>query len=175
MKRFLAMSILVFIAGFIGNAHAPDVQKFNVYVNVKCDDVNTKSLFERHIKRQLRALMDVNIISEIETKSDELFPYYKLRLTVVVQQGIFAAAFVFDEHFYRSTAFDELGEAMKEKSYDCSRQLYRIILETVVDTSLVYLYKAGVLTGKHEDIPSTCVDLIADIDTNVLEKAREKM
>ena len=174
MKRLLTLTILVFIVGFIGNAYAPDEQKFKVYVNVTCDNTGTKSLFESHIKRELRALQDVDIISETETKSGEIFPYYRLRLTVRVQLGIFAAAYVFDEPFYRSTAFEELVEAMKKKSLHCSSQLFNIITNTVVDNSLVNLYQVGVLTGKIEDIPISCVDLIAGIDTEVLEKAREK-
>ncbi|MDE0316568.1 MAG: hypothetical protein OXM61_16910 [Candidatus Poribacteria bacterium] len=65
MKQLLAISIIVFI--FVGNAYAPDVQKFKVYVGIKRDvpdeEKTEKDIVETHLKRELRALGDVKIVN----------------------------------------------------------------------------------------------------------------
>ncbi len=63
MKQLLAISILVFI--FVGNAYAPDVQKFKVYVHVSTpeeEDKTEKQIIEVTLKRELRALGNVEIV-----------------------------------------------------------------------------------------------------------------
>ncbi|MCE2402749.1 hypothetical protein J4G08_17930 [Candidatus Poribacteria bacterium] len=66
MKRFLTVSILVFLAVFIGNAYAPDVNKFKVCVVVGYEkEVKTEAdIIESHLKRELRLLGDVTIVDE---------------------------------------------------------------------------------------------------------------
>ena len=55
---------LLFSVAFTGEPpHAQVPHKFKVYVNVNCDDENTKSLIQSYIKRELRSLGDVIIIS----------------------------------------------------------------------------------------------------------------
>ena len=78
MKRLLAFSILMFIVGFIGNAYAPDVKKFNVFVIVSApeEDKTEEDIIESHLKRELRALGDVVIVDE---KDD-----WQFRITVSV-------------------------------------------------------------------------------------------
>ena len=68
MKRLLAISIFVFI--FVGNAYAPDVVDFHVYVDVNCEDEDTKVSIESYIKRELRSLQDVKILVEPETEPE---------------------------------------------------------------------------------------------------------
>ncbi len=66
MKQLLAVSILVFI--FVGNAYAPDEQKFKVYVEVLKkvldEEKNEHDFIESHLKRELRALGNVVIVDE---------------------------------------------------------------------------------------------------------------
>ena len=64
MKRLLALSILVFMVGFIGNAYSPDEQKFKVFVFVSTpEEDNTEKLtIDKHIKRELRAIGDVDLV-----------------------------------------------------------------------------------------------------------------
>jgi hypothetical protein len=64
MKQLLVMSILVFI--FIGNAYAPDEQKFKVCVLVSApkEDKTEEDIIESHLKRELRALGDVVMVDE---------------------------------------------------------------------------------------------------------------
>ena len=66
MKRFLTVSILVFLAVFVSNAYAPDEQKFKVYVDVTTEkeDETEKQIIESHLKRDLRVLGDVQIVDE---------------------------------------------------------------------------------------------------------------
>ena len=70
MKRLLALSVLIFIVGFIGNAYAPDEQKFKVYVEVmrnEPDEEKTENdIIETHLKRELRDLGDVKIVDEMD-------------------------------------------------------------------------------------------------------------
>ena len=64
VKQLLAISILVFI--FVGNAYAPDEQELKIYVNVSAneDDQIEKDIIESHIKRELRALGNIDIVDE---------------------------------------------------------------------------------------------------------------
>ena len=51
MKRFLTVSILVFLAVFVSNAYAPDEQKFKVYVDVTTEkeDETEKQIIRHYI------------------------------------------------------------------------------------------------------------------------------
>lgn len=78
MKRLLAFSVLIFIIGFLGNAYAPDEQKFKVCVVVSApeEDKTEEDIIESHLKRELRALGDVVIVDE---KDD-----WQFRITVSI-------------------------------------------------------------------------------------------
>ena len=68
MKRLLALSVLIFIIGFIGNAYAPDVQKFKVSVSVginkNSESEISKAAIQSYINRELRSLKDVQIVAD---------------------------------------------------------------------------------------------------------------
>ena len=75
MKRFLTLSILVFIIGFINNVYAPNVpKKFDVRVDLVGEDESTKNLIESYIKRELRSLQDVNIMPDDKYATYLLYP-----------------------------------------------------------------------------------------------------
>ena len=60
------ITVLILFAAFIGNAYAPDEQKFKVYVCLNTDDEDKteRDIIESHLKRELRALGDVVIVDE---------------------------------------------------------------------------------------------------------------
>ena len=62
MKQLLTISILVLI--FVGNAYAPDEQKFKVCVVVDENDEDKTEIqiIRSHMKRELRILGDVEIV-----------------------------------------------------------------------------------------------------------------
>lgn len=51
---------------FTGEPVAVDIEntKFNVHVNVSCDDDTTKAVIESSIKRELRSLGDIELVGE---------------------------------------------------------------------------------------------------------------
>jgi len=59
--------MFVLIVVFIGNAHAPDIQKIKVCVVISDadkEDKAEKDIIESHLKRELRALGNVIIVDE---------------------------------------------------------------------------------------------------------------
>lgn len=65
-EAILTLSILILLAVFIGNAYAPDEQKFKVRVVVSTSEADKTEhrIIDSHIKRELRALGDVEIVDE---------------------------------------------------------------------------------------------------------------
>ena len=61
MKRFCAILIVVTLT-FVLVGQAAEI-RYKVSVDVSCDDTNTKTFIESHIKRELRSLGDVDITS----------------------------------------------------------------------------------------------------------------
>ena len=96
MKRFLTVSILVFLAVFIGNVYAPDEQKFKVYVDV---DVNTseknkitENSIKSFIKRELRSINDVVVVKQPEdfdgiVDDFNTYPTQGIRITAIELKG----------------------------------------------------------------------------------------
>lgn len=173
MKRFLTLSILVFIVGFINNAYAPNVpNKFNVRIDLIGEDGSTKNLIESYIKRELRSLQDVNIIP------DNIYATYILELVFVEptyeasgrKKGDIAISYVFKEKF---SAYKELIPFLiKEcpKLEDASKKL-EIGLKTF---NLDIIHNHGVIADDTEDVTKLCKDIVASFDVKVLEKQRAK-
>ena len=173
MKRFLTLSILVFIIGFINNVYAPNVpKKFDVRVDLVGEDESTKNLIESYIKRELRSLQDVNIMP------DDKYATYLLELVFVEptyeasgrKKGDIAISYVFKEKF---SAYKELIPFLiKEcpKLEDASKKL-EIGLKTI---NLDIVYHHGVITDDTEEVTKLCKKIVANFDINVLEKQRAK-
>ena len=58
----LTMICLIGLGLSVVSPQAETVDNFKVHVDIICEDEITKSLIESHIKRELRALKDVDII-----------------------------------------------------------------------------------------------------------------
>ena len=61
MKKFYIFSLFMLIF-IIGNTYAPEQSKFGVVVSITCEDESLKNLIESNVKRELRALHDVEIV-----------------------------------------------------------------------------------------------------------------
>ncbi len=171
MKRLLAMSILVFI--FVGNAYAPDVDKFVIAVHVECSDKITKDLIESYIKRELRSFSDVKIfradgnlshtheliLLAIETKS---------KITGNKTGNIIISA-VFTESIRLLNILEPhlpVGTQM-----DIWRLIYR---DKVLPDRYSNVINNIVYFTETNESHDACKKIVANFDTDVLEKAREK-
>ena len=164
MKRFLTVSILVFIV--VGSAYAPDTpDKFKVYVDISSEQENTKILIESHIKRELRSLQDVNIIP-----SDMLqLNWYRISLIVVERKtGDIAISYLFMKEF---EPFTELMPYLTKECPKLKDKWFEIGVKTV---NLNHVFLHGATIGETKDIPEFCKTIVSNFDIKVLERQRAK-
>ena len=167
VKQLLAISILVFI--FVGNAYAPDVQKFKVGVSVKCDNKTTKGLIESNIKRELQQLQDVAIINpEKELANYILLPFFvdhrdklgRKNGDISISTQSLESVFL-----YRRLKPHLSRDKLKELFIDSGK--FPVYFQKYISTYLI--------TGNITDLANHCRMIVDDFDTNVLEKTRGKM
>lgn len=182
MKRFLTLSIFVFlIVGFIGNAHAPEVEKFKIYVSVTCKDKNTKSLLESYIKRELRSLQDVIIMKFIENiQGDSATHGLKVTAAEPInaatgnKSGDIIISVVFLEYIY---PYEILKRHLPEKKWQ-EMMAEHVLSPVTGKRTLDTLYSNYILNQIQYDVTKNsqqiCKEIVALFDTDVLEKVREK-
>ena len=165
MKRLLVVSLLVFLVGFIGNVYAPDVQKIPVYVDVSTgvsfNNEHVKPLairIESYIKRELRALQDVDITNKENGK-------YIIAIMVVKRAG---------------TGDVAIGSMLLYKFLPINRNMLRKESLWVFDDIIskekfrTYTYpRFEVTLCPISKIEEYCKQLIAEIDVNFLELQRK--
>ena len=164
MKQYLTVSILVFI--IVGSAYAPDTpDKFKVYVDISCEEKNTKIFIESHIKRELRSLQDVNIISNEILQLN----WYRLSLIAVEREtDDIAISYVFMKEF------EPITELMPYLTKECPKledKWFEIALKT---TKLNRVFLHGATMGETKDIPEFCKTIVSKFDIKVLERQRAK-
>ena len=153
----MSMAITMFVFVFIGQA--ADV-RFKVAVFVTCKDEHTKTFIESHIKRELRALVDVDIVKE----KDALY-----FLSVVAVEPV-----------YKSTG-RKVGDIAIAYNY---YKLYAP-LDTEINSlpdGFIKLYienrllfhapQLGVYTCDKPDLDGTCKEIVVQFDQNQLEPRR---
>ena len=153
MKRFLTVSILVFLAVFIGNAYAPDEQKFKVYVHVSADkeDKAEADIIESHLKRELRALGDVVIVDEEED--------WQFRILV--------SAMNIKLDSIRKTRYISIATHVQIKVPDHLLLIGYRDLEPVL--CLPFL---GMAIQERNNLPSWCIQQASEFDKNYLKFVR---
>ena len=163
MKQLLAVSILVFI--FVGIAYAPDVQKISVYVDVSTggafNNEHVKPLrirIESYIKRELRALQDVDITNKENGK-------YIIAILVAKRAGASDIA---------------IGSMLLRKFLPISRDMLREESLWVFDDIIpkenfrTYTYlRFEVTLCPVSKIEEYCKQLIAEFDVNHFEVERK--
>ena len=66
MERYLVFSIFICLLMCVDSAYAPEPQKFKIYVSVSAEkeDETERNIIESHVKRELRLLGNVVIVSK---------------------------------------------------------------------------------------------------------------
>ena len=173
MKK-ISILFLLFAVYFTGNPIQSQVvpNKFRVWVAVACDDHITKAQIESYIKRELRSFEDV-IVSEGHTG-------YTLYLTVLepkytstgLKTGNIIISCVYVERFslleilsyYLPLAYETKGEEIAKKIWrlDAPPLFYSHFIDNYVQFS------------QTDKLPDICKKIVANFDTDALEKERKK-
>ena len=165
MKRLLAISIFVFI--FVGNAYAPDVVDFHVYVDVNCEDEDTKVSIESYIKRELRSLQDVKILVEPETEPEDgkhLFYIFVLAIEHKKEMGK-TGGISFSYLFLEKFSLSAFKDIISEDSWK--------MLSIFASMNLFSESRNGLQIGNTENIDKLCKSLVVIFDTEILESRRK--
>jgi hypothetical protein len=159
MKKLYIFSLLMIIF-IVGNTYAPEQSKFSVGVDVTCDDENTKVFIESHIKRELRALQDVNIVSYEDAwvllQIIAIEPTYK---TTELKIGTIAIA----SCWYERNTFAEAVIDLK-----AGKEAKDLIIGEVYRRPTLSLS-----TGIAKDLDKLCKDIIVNFDQKCLEANRK--
>ena len=141
--------------------------KFRVAVLVGCDDENTKSFIESHIKRELRSLQDVEIVGI------GIAGGYNLSIVAIEMKssgrknGTIAVSYVFTKTFDPFSLRDKIKKLAKGN-----------ILPLQLDgevTDLMWLHEDpthGLRTGITDALDKICKGIVVDFDTKMLEPDR---
>ncbi len=185
MKRLLAVSILIFLVGFIGSAYAPENQKFTVFVTVDCKDKNTNSLIQTHVKKELRLLQDVEVVGSYD---DAIFLFKIIVIEPLTPNGLKSGNIVmtysFQERFFASSALppflrkrypERFPAPANESDNDtlvAALLGYDTLRELLVLTPIVFAHDWGLSVGETINVPNQCVQIVSIFDTKVLKKFR---
>ena len=147
----------------------PSVQSINqqpkiaVHVSVACKNRDVKASIESHLKRELRSLQDVLLVSKYAKDYRYLF---ELRIVAVESHytsgqktGGIAISFLFIE---------KLGNFIKNRISTQSQKA----IEPIID-NIHYIHNVGVISDDTRNVSESCKSIIVDFDTGVLEPIRE--
>lgn len=165
MKRLLAISIFVFI--FVGNAYAPDVVDFHVYVDVNCEDEDTKVSIESYIKRELRSLQDVKILVEPETEPEDgkhLFYIFVLAIEHKKETGK-TGGISFSYLFLEKFSLSAFKDIISKDSWK--------MLSIFASMNLFSESRNGLQIGNTENIDKLCKSLVVIFYTEIHESRRK--
>lgn len=160
MKRFLALSILVFIVGFIGNTYAPDVQKFKVAVNVeitnKEDSIISEDEIRSYINRELRSLNDVKIVA------NDYPGIWKYGISVHIMEMLEDG-----RPFGRTSVSSQFLEKINIDHFTDHWKGFHKVLPAF------YLPKGSTYHWKTDELDKVCKKVVAKFDTAYLEPVRK--
>jgi len=164
MKQLLAVTIFILVV--VGTAYAPDELKFAVYVAVQCDNGDIEASLASHIKRELRSLKDVLLVSE---NADNYENHYELRIVAVestyktgMKTGSVALAYFWAERFVHSPHYKHHISNESKK-----------ILESHYSSLIFISTMFGVITDDRENLASMCKSVVVSFDTYELERIRK--
>ena len=136
-----------------------ETYRFKVQVSVTCEDKNMKTLVESFIKRELRDLQDVDIVS---LKPDR-------QLTILLTEPTF-----------KGTA-TKMGHVIAAVNYlrlfyleDMIPDFPKYPLKTI-PSSCEYPPELSIYTGNRNNLRDLCQIIVANFDTQILEKQRLSM
>lgn len=197
MKRLLTLSITITIILFLCLIGQPlksqDTplrnvsNKFAVDVYVDCDDNITKSSIESYIKRELRNLKDVVVY----TQSSRGYPDYGLTLIVMepmTTRGLKTGYTIISAVYVNFVYFDDIiayKDLVRDGSNLLTTEEYAFLMgrftpiEKILNGMPPFLYADFINNVLHYEpdptnVSHACKQIVANFDTQVLEKAREK-
>ena len=168
MKKLYISSLLMLI--FItGDTYAPERSpvaesvKFWVGVSVSCDDESLQSLIESHIKRELRALHDVDVGDSVGA--------YMIRVTAIENQRVSGekiGSLSIATMFIQVYPFKNLAPYLSNESV-----FYRDVVNGEIPL-LYYEPKLSVASYSKENTAGFCQQIVATFDIEILEPQRRK-
>ena len=168
MKKIIglvAIAMCVFV--FIGQA--ADI-RYKVYVSVTCpEDANTKASIESYVKRELRGLHDVDIMTEREEAQ------YFLTIAAVKTNNVSGhhTGYAFSFCFYaRASNFLTVSFLESTLGIDIPKDKEAII-ELFGGADKYHPPALGVKTGGTNALKELSEDVVVTFDTDVLEPERE--
>ena len=173
-KKFLTLLIVaMFSLVLIGKAAEENLfgnkkSEFKVWVNVSCDDKNTKAFIESHLKRELRSLQDVEMIEILEMYAQRERDVYELIVVAVEpihttgqKTGSIGLSWTFLKEFDNKPLISQYTFAVD-----------RVQIQEM--TQWLYHYpKNGIMISGTKDLDALCKDVVVKFDTLMLEPARK--
>ena len=165
VKLTIAFTAILLIC-FVNLSYAPEPLKFAVHVSVTCDNPSVKASIESHVKRELRSLQDVLLVS---AQAKNYFYIYELRFVAVEhhyknsgqKSGGISIAYLFLQKFNDSYTKNVLLSAQSRKA-----------IEPFID-NIFYEHRFGVQIYNTENIDKMCKSFVVDFDTDTLERIRK--
>lgn len=167
MKKILTLTTVTILTfGFIGQAADDEDNRFKVDVNVTCKDENTKAAVESYIKRELRALRDVDIVTKFDKTSliNSLLnkdATYFLDIVVVKRIVGYSIAYCYYRRIAPPPRLDHISGQVRD-------YLRGVELLAVSPPIL------GIETGPTDSLKTMCERIVVNFDTGLLEFIRER-
>ena len=162
MKRSLILltAVIVMILGVTSNSEEQTDHEFRVQVSVSSKDDSFEGLVKSYINRELRSLRDVEIVySNPQWKLSILA--MPLSLKSGYKTGLALSIVVLPK-------FD--NQLLTWPIPEDARRFITLM------TSGLYHYPGHLLyTGSNDDLRKLCDEIVADFDTDYLEKARKSL
>ena len=163
MKKFYILTLLMLIF-IVGDTYAPqqvvvEPPKFPVGVYVTCDDESLKNFIESHLKRELRALRDVEVVDGV------IFHIHILVVKHTYESGRKMGTVSLATMFLKLYDFHPLTPYMTHDQ----------ILAMMRDHGAFY-YSPKLLLSitSKEKIKEWCEETVANFDIEMLEPERKK-
>ncbi len=189
MKKFVGILITLFIimtfSGYT-QQEEPDLDKaltdldnikYKVYVDITCDDKNTKTLVKSHIHRELRSLGDVQIVTSLDMT--DMTASYGLNIVAselknkLTGQKFEAIAISVVTVKYLTSPLDPMI------SGDLSKETLETILKDIIE-KMSNGEKSNVCIPVHHStyleagqLPTVCKNAVANFDVDILQTKRE--
>ena len=159
MKKVLMLVVMaVFVFGFIGQA--ADI-RFRVYVSVSCDE-NIKAAIESYVKRELRALQDVDITTKFKDASYFLEMIVGEATSNDRKVGYITIAYCYYQRFPPPSLYSISGRTEAMKRY----------IQNVEKFAFAEPGLASVEGGR-DNLKRMCEAVVVKFDTKLLELARK--
>ena len=136
--------------------------KFKVQVSIICEDKNTKTLVESYVKRELRDLRDVDIVSLKPDRQLTIMLAEPTFETTGVKMGHVIAAVNYLTLVYWENIFDTTKYTNTQKHF----------LKTTSAAYCHYPPDLLLYTDNRNNLRDLCQKIIVDFDTRILEKQR---